>query len=231
MIVKARRRGAAIWQPSIGGWQRRFPDAERDDRDGLRLGWPDRWLHVRPSGTEPIVRLIAEAPTTAEAEALIERRRRELGRERPASADARRCTTRSNAQHVRNRRLCRTQAGHAHPDGRAAPHGVPRLRLRRHRGAQRRRHRDSQGGRQARRPGRRARAVTSREGTTRHRAHPLGDARRADHDQRPSAHRPVGPHRADPQRHHRELQQPSRRRCWRAGTSSTPRPTPRCWRT
>ena len=39
--------------------------------DGLRLGWPDRWLHVRPSGTEPIVRLIAEAPTVAEAEALI----------------------------------------------------------------------------------------------------------------------------------------------------------------
>ncbi len=48
-----------------------FPDAERDERDGLRLGWSDRWLHVRPSGTEPIVRLIAEAPTRPEAEALI----------------------------------------------------------------------------------------------------------------------------------------------------------------
>lgn len=52
-----------------------FPDAERDRRDGLRLGWPDRWLHVRPSGTEPIVRLIAEAPTRGEAEALIGRAR------------------------------------------------------------------------------------------------------------------------------------------------------------
>lgn len=52
-----------------------FPDAERDQRDGLRLGWPDRWLHVRPSGTEPIVRLIAEARTREEAEALIERAR------------------------------------------------------------------------------------------------------------------------------------------------------------
>jgi len=52
-----------------------FPDADRDTRDGLRLGWPDRWLHVRPSGTEPIVRLIAEAPTAPEAEALIERAR------------------------------------------------------------------------------------------------------------------------------------------------------------
>ncbi len=49
----------------------RFPDAEPDERDGLRLSWQDRWLHVRPSGTEPIVRLIAEAPTTADAERLV----------------------------------------------------------------------------------------------------------------------------------------------------------------
>ncbi len=49
----------------------RFAEADADDRDGLRLSWQDRWLHVRPSGTEPIVRLIAEAPTTRDAEALI----------------------------------------------------------------------------------------------------------------------------------------------------------------
>ena len=44
---------------------RRFPDAVADTQDGLRLSWPDRWVHVRPSGTEPIVRVIAEAPTDA----------------------------------------------------------------------------------------------------------------------------------------------------------------------
>ena len=38
---------------------------------GSGSSWPDRWLHVRPSGTEPIVRLIAEAPTAADAEALV----------------------------------------------------------------------------------------------------------------------------------------------------------------
>ena len=48
-----------------------FPDAEADTQDGLRLTWPDRWVHVRPSGTEPIVRVIAEAPTEDEAQALI----------------------------------------------------------------------------------------------------------------------------------------------------------------
>jgi phosphomannomutase len=48
-----------------------FPEAEIDERDGLRLGWKDRWIHVRPSGTEPVIRMIAEAPTEAEAEDLL----------------------------------------------------------------------------------------------------------------------------------------------------------------
>jgi phosphomannomutase len=50
-----------------------FPDADADTQDGLRLSWPDRWVHVRPSGTEPIVRVIAEAPTSADAQDLIAR--------------------------------------------------------------------------------------------------------------------------------------------------------------
>jgi phosphomannomutase len=51
--------------------KRAFPEAEADMQDGLRLTWPDRWVHVRPSGTEPIVRVIAEAPTAAAAEKLV----------------------------------------------------------------------------------------------------------------------------------------------------------------
>jgi phosphomannomutase len=42
--------------------QARWPDARVNQDDGLRLDWPDRWVHVRPSNTEPIVRIIAEAP-------------------------------------------------------------------------------------------------------------------------------------------------------------------------
>ena len=52
-----------------------FPDASADSQDGLRLAWSDRWVHVRPSGTEPIVRVIAEAPTAAEAKDLVARSR------------------------------------------------------------------------------------------------------------------------------------------------------------
>ena len=55
-----------------------FPDAVADSQDGLRLSWPDRWVHVRPSGTEPIVRVIAEAPTDEEARELVRRSRAPL---------------------------------------------------------------------------------------------------------------------------------------------------------
>jgi phosphomannomutase len=48
----------------------RFPEAKADDMDGLRLDWDDKWLLVRASNTEPIVRVIAEAPTQDEARKL-----------------------------------------------------------------------------------------------------------------------------------------------------------------
>ena len=51
--------------------QKHFSDARPDRLDGLRLDWPDRWLIVRGSNTEPIVRIIAEAPTAAAAEELV----------------------------------------------------------------------------------------------------------------------------------------------------------------
>lgn len=50
--------------------RRHFSDAKADHRDGLRLDWPGKWLLVRASNTEPIVRAIAEAPSRAEAERL-----------------------------------------------------------------------------------------------------------------------------------------------------------------
>lgn len=42
--------------------QAQWPEAKSNRDDGLRLDWHDRWVHVRPSNTEPIVRVIAEAP-------------------------------------------------------------------------------------------------------------------------------------------------------------------------
>lgn len=55
-----------------------FPDAAAGTDDGLRLTWQDRWIHLRPSGTEPIIRVIAEAPTREAAAALVARGRASL---------------------------------------------------------------------------------------------------------------------------------------------------------
>src|SRR5207249_3372217 len=50
--------------------ERRWPQAKANRVDGLRLDWADRWVHVRPSNTEPILRVIAEAPRAEEAQKL-----------------------------------------------------------------------------------------------------------------------------------------------------------------
>lgn len=55
--------------------QRSHPEATTNREDGLRLDWDDCWVHIRPSNTEPIVRVIAEAPTAERASGLC----RELG--------------------------------------------------------------------------------------------------------------------------------------------------------
>ena len=70
-IVKAKGPCPPALGPAYLRLRSQFPDAAADNRDGLRLAWPDRWLHVRPSGTEPIVRMIAEAPSEGEAEQLV----------------------------------------------------------------------------------------------------------------------------------------------------------------
>lgn len=60
---------------------------EVDRQDGLRLAWPaeGRWLHLRPSGTEPILRIIAEAPSAEAARELVELARTLLVGARAAS--------------------------------------------------------------------------------------------------------------------------------------------------
>ncbi|PYP52550.1 MAG: phosphoglucosamine mutase [Gemmatimonadetes bacterium] len=73
---RGRRNAEQGMEDVYAGLRRRFPDATVDTQDGLRLAWRDRWLHVRPSNTEPIIRLIAEAPTGALARDLVDEGRR-----------------------------------------------------------------------------------------------------------------------------------------------------------
>lgn len=52
---------------ALDALEKHFSDATPDRLDGLRLDWPNKWLLVRASNTEPIVRVFAEAPTADEA--------------------------------------------------------------------------------------------------------------------------------------------------------------------
>ena len=49
-----------------------FSEAEVNTVDGLKFVWSDRWLHLRVSNTEPILRIYAEAPTKKEAQELVQ---------------------------------------------------------------------------------------------------------------------------------------------------------------
>ena len=52
--------------------ERHFDAAESSRMDGLRLDFPGKWLLVRASNTEPIVRLIAEASSMDDAKGLCD---------------------------------------------------------------------------------------------------------------------------------------------------------------
>ncbi|MFC1480910.1 phosphoglucosamine mutase [Candidatus Neomarinimicrobiota bacterium] len=48
-----------------------YQGVEQNDVDGLKLIWEDHWIHIRKSNTEPIIRIIAEAPTPDQGQELI----------------------------------------------------------------------------------------------------------------------------------------------------------------
>ena len=59
--------------------EKHFAEATSDRLDGLRLDWPGKWLLIRGSNTEPIVRIFAEAPTADEAKRLCDEAEAILG--------------------------------------------------------------------------------------------------------------------------------------------------------
>jgi phosphomannomutase len=59
--------------PSLRLIKSLFRGERFDLTDGVKVTWPDRWLMARPSTTEPVIRLAAEAPTETEARSLVNR--------------------------------------------------------------------------------------------------------------------------------------------------------------
>ena len=130
---------------------------------------------------------------------------------------------------MRHRRLHRCAGRRPDPAGRAGAAGVPRLRLRGRRGRHPQRPQDPQVAGPGGRPRRRAAgAVQGRAG---HRAHALGDPRRAHRGERPPAHRHRRPDRRGAQRDHRERGRAARQADRGRRRVHARRPTPRSSRT
>jgi phosphomannomutase len=49
-----------------------FSGCDITDIDGVKIDFPDKWVHLRKSNTEPIIRIYSEAPSMQEAKALGE---------------------------------------------------------------------------------------------------------------------------------------------------------------
>lgn len=50
-----------------------FINSTIDTTDGIKFIWSDKWIHLRKSNTEPIIRIYAEAPTIKDAKILIQK--------------------------------------------------------------------------------------------------------------------------------------------------------------
>ena len=50
-----------------------YKDEKITDTDGVKIDFPDSWVHLRKSNTEPIIRVYSEAPTQQEAEEVARR--------------------------------------------------------------------------------------------------------------------------------------------------------------
>ena len=48
-----------------------FQDAEKSTIDGIKFTWDDKWIHLRKSNTEPIMRIYSEAKTKQLAQDLV----------------------------------------------------------------------------------------------------------------------------------------------------------------
>lgn len=78
MIKDKLDRGGVPWDQAVKRLERSFDGWTLDTMDGLRFSRAEEWVHVRPSGTEPVVRVIAESPTSERTREIVEQARQAL---------------------------------------------------------------------------------------------------------------------------------------------------------
>jgi phosphomannomutase len=67
-------------QRAVEALKREFARQRIDIQDGIRIDWDQAWVHARPSNTEPIMRIIAEAPDEDAAQDYLSRVRAVVNR-------------------------------------------------------------------------------------------------------------------------------------------------------
>src|SRR5262245_58115357 len=78
MVKEKTGRSREPWEAAADRLQVAFAGYDADNQDGLRFSRGDDWVHVRPSGTEPVVRVIAESASDRRTRELIEAARHAL---------------------------------------------------------------------------------------------------------------------------------------------------------
>ncbi len=78
MIKDKLARPEERWEQTAMRLKQAFDGWQLDATDGLRFARGETWVHVRPSGTEPVVRVIAESPGATGTRALVDQARRAL---------------------------------------------------------------------------------------------------------------------------------------------------------
>ena len=78
MVKDKLARPDEAWERAEGRLRAAFEGFALDATDGLRFAQGEQWVHVRASGTEPVVRVIAETPEADATRGLVERARRAL---------------------------------------------------------------------------------------------------------------------------------------------------------
>ncbi len=63
---------AELLDPIIENAHKIFADYEKDLQDGLKIIADDHWIHIRKSGTEPIIRVYVESPSTERSKEIAE---------------------------------------------------------------------------------------------------------------------------------------------------------------
>jgi phosphomannomutase len=72
MIKEKTGRAGGPWAAAAARLRQRFAGYAVDTEDGLRFSRGEEWVHVRASGTEPVVRMIAESPSPERTRSLID---------------------------------------------------------------------------------------------------------------------------------------------------------------